>query len=311
VGVYLGSGIGGIDALEQSYVDLLVKQNPRTHPYTVIRTMANAAAGHISMDYGLRGPNVTISTACSSSAYAIGEAYRQIKHGYCDMMVAGGTEALLSFGVLNAWEAMRTTAPPDATDVTQSCRPFSKDRAGLVLGEGAGILILETLESARARGATIYAEVAGFGASSDAGHITKPSFEGQSVAMRRALQDAGLHPEDIDHVNAHGTATQVGDVEETKAIKNVFGAHAPRIAVSSTKSMHGHLMGATGAVEFIASVLAVKHQAVPATAHLRVPDPECDLDYVPNVGRVQAVRAAMSNSFAFGGSNAVLVAKAA
>ena len=313
VGVSVGTGLGGAVALEENYDSLFVKGNDRTAPFTVIKIMNNASGGNISLDFGLRGPNITYSTACASSGLSIGEAYRQIKHGYADVMVAGGAEALLTLGTIKAWEALRTLAPADASDVGASCRPFSKDRAGLVLGEGSGMLVLEEMEAAKARGARIYGELAGYGTSADASHITKPDAGGQARAMRIALDDAqaqaGIALSDVGHINAHGTATQVGDVEETKAIKAVFGEHAKAIAVTSTKSMHGHLMGATGAVEFIAAVLALYHQAVPPTANLRVPDPECDLDYVPNVGRPNvALQAVMSNSFAFGGSNAVLVA---
>ncbi len=312
-GVSMGTGLGGNVALEECYDTLFRRDQSRLPPFTVIKVMNNAASGNISLEYSLQGPNLTYSTACASSGLSIGEAYRQIKHGYADIMVAGGAEALLTQGTITAWEALRTLAPADATDIAASCRPFSKDRLGLVLGEGAGIVILEEMDAAKARGAKIYAELAGYGTSSDANHITKPHAPGQARAMRTALADAhttaGVAMADIGHINAHGTATQVGDVEETSAIKMVFGEAARRIAVSSTKSMHGHLMGATGAVEFIAAVLALQQQAVPPTAHLRAPDPECDLDYVPNIGRTGVLlKAVMSNSFAFGGSNAVLIA---
>ena len=274
--------------------------------------MNNAAAAHISIDHALRGPSLTYSTACSSSAIAIGEACRAIRHGYADLAIAGGAESLLNLGTIRAWEALRTLANEDPEDPSTSCRPFSKDRSGLVLGEGAGIVVLETEEHARARGATIYAELAGYGAASDASHLTKPSQEGQAAAMRMALADAGLDGDRIGYINAHGTATLAGDVSETAAIKEVFGPHARRLAVSSTKSMHGHLMGATGAVEFITAILALQRGSLPPTANLRVPDPECDLDYVANTARTGVtLEAVMSNSFAFGGSNAVLVARRA
>ncbi len=308
-GVYLGTGLGGARTMEAGYADIFLEAKDRVSPYTVVRGMNNAAAAHVSIDFGLRGPNLTFSTACSSSAVAIGEACRAIRHGYVDLAVAGGAEALLTLGVMRAWEALRTLAAEDPEDPAASCRPFSLDRSGLVLGEGAGVVVLETAEHARARGAKAYAELAGYGSTSDADHLTRPSQRGQAAAMRLALADARLAAGDIGYVNAHGTATLAGDRIEVAAIKDVFGAHARRLAVSSTKSMHGHLMGATGAVEFIASVLALYHGALPPTANLRVPDPECDLDFVPETGRRGVeLCAVMSNSFAFGGSNAVLIA---
>lgn len=311
-GVYIGTGVGGSNSTEASYMELLTQGKDRLAPYTVVRVMNNAAAAHISIDNGLRGSSLTYSTACSSSALAIGEAMRAIRHGYVDLAIAGGTESLLTLGTIRAWEALRTLAAEDPEDPSTSCRPFSKDRTGLVLGEGAGIVVLESEDHARARGATLYAELAGYGAASDASHLTKPSKEGQCAAMRMALEDAGLAPQAVGYINAHGTATLAGDVSETAAIREVFGAYATRLAVSSTKSMHGHLMGATGAVEFIASLLALQRGVLLPTANLRVPDPECDLDYVPNVARTGVeLEAVMSNSFAFGGSNAVLVARRA
>jgi 3-oxoacyl-[acyl-carrier-protein] synthase II len=273
--------------------------------------MNNAAAGHISIDYGLHGPNVTYSTACSSSAIAIGEACRTIRHGYVDAAIAGGAESLLTLGTIRAWEALRTLAVTDTDDPAASCRPFSKDRTGLVLAEGAGMVVLETLERAMDRGARIHCELIGYAARSDAMHLTRPGLEGQVEAMRLALADASVSPDEVDYINAHGTATIAGDAIETAAIKRVFGKRAFAIPVSSTKSMHGHLMGATGAVEFIAAILAMTRGAVPPTVHLRTSDPECDLDYVPNCAREGvALRTVMSNSFAFGGSNAVLIARA-
>lgn len=309
-GVYLGTGFGGAQTIESAYTELFSKGKDRLGPYTVIRVMNNAATAHISIDFALRGPSLTFSTACSSSGIAIGEACRAIRHGYADLAVAGGAESLLTLATIRAWEALRTLAAEDPEDSSASCRPFSRDRTGLVLGEGAGIVVLESEEHARARGAKIYAELAGYGVSSDSSHLTKPSQDGQAVAMRMALSDAGLAPQSVGYINAHGTATLAGDVIETAAIKEVFGPHASKLAVSSTKSMHGHLMGATGAVEFIASVLALQSGSLPPTARLRVADPECDLDYVPNTARTGVqLEAVMSNSFAFGGSNAVLVAR--
>jgi len=309
-GVYMGSGMGGASTLEEGYVEIFQREVPRVKPLSVLLTMNNAAASHLSLAYHLQGPNITYSTACSSSAIAIGEAYRQIKDGYADVMLAGGAEAMLTHVVMKAWEALRTLAHEDAADPSASCKPFAKDRSGLVLGEGAAILVLEDAERAVRRGARIYAEIAGYDSSSDASHITKPDAAGQTRAIINALHDAKIQPEDIHYINAHGTATLAGDFEETKALKQAFGEHAYHVPVSSTKSMHGHLMGATGAVEFVAAVLALQHQAIPPTLNLHQPDPDCDLDYVPNTGRCNVkLNAVMSNSFAFGGSNAVLIAK--
>jgi len=309
-GVYMGSCLGGAATLEDGYVEVMQRDVPRVKPLSVLLSMNNAAASHISIKYALQGPNVTYSTACSSSAIAIGEAYRQIKDGYADVMLAGGAEAMLTLGALKAWEALRTLATEDEQDARASCKPFAKDRTGLVMGEGAAVLVLEDAERALQRGAKIYAELVGYHSSSDASHLTKPDALGQTRTILKALNDAGLQPADIDYINAHGTATHAGDVQETLAIKAVFGADAQNIPVSSTKSMHGHLMGATGAVEFIAAVLALQNNAVPPTINLHHPDPECDLDYVANQGRTGlALNAVMSNSFAFGGSNAVLIAQ--
>ena len=310
VGAFVGTGMGGSTTVEAGYEELFAAGKDRLPPHTVPRAMNNAAAGHISIDHGLRGPSLTYSTACSSSAIAVGEAFRAIRHGYIDAAIAGGAESLLTLGTIRAWEALRTLAVTDAEDPSTSCRPFSKDRTGLVLAEGAGMLMLEELECAQQRGARIRAEVIGYGASSDASHLTRPGEEGQARAMRLALADAGVVPEQIDYINAHGTATLAGDVVETAAIRKVFGDRAYRIPVSSTKSMHGHMMGAAGAVELVAAVMAIEHGAIPPTANLRVPDRECDLDYVPNTARRGVtVRTVISNSFAFGGSNAVLVAR--
>lgn len=309
-GVCMGSCLGGASTMEDGYVETLLHKPPRVKPLSVLLSMNNAAASHLSIKYHLQGANMTYATACSSSAIAVGEAYRQIKHGYADVMLAGGSEAMLTLGAMKAWEALRTLAQEDPNDAGASCKPFSKNRSGLVLGEGAAVLVLEDAERALQRGARIYAELAGYDCSSDSSHITKPDSVGQTRTILKALRDAQLQPQDIHYVNAHGTATLAGDIEETKAIKNVFGEHAGKIPVSSTKSMHGHLMGATGAVEFMAAVLALQNQAIPPTINLHEPDPECDLDYVPNQGRSGVkLDAVMSNSFAFGGSNAVLIAK--
>ena len=309
-GVCMGSCLGGANTLEDGYIETFLRNPPRVKPLSVLLSMNNAAASHLSIKYHLQGANMTYATACSSSAIAVGEAYRQIKHGYADVMLAGGSEAMLTLGAMKAWEALRTLALEDTNDAGASCKPFSKNRSGLVLGEGAGVLVLEDAERAVKRGARIYAELVGYDCSSDASHITKPDAAGQTRTMLNALREAQLQPQDIHYINAHGTATLAGDIEETKAIKNVFGAHAGKVPVSSTKSMHGHLMGATGAVEFMVALLALENQAIPPTINLHEPDPECDLDYVPNQGRSKVkLDAVMSNSFAFGGSNAVLIAK--
>ncbi|OIR02174.1 3-oxoacyl-[acyl-carrier-protein] synthase 2 [mine drainage metagenome] len=309
-GVCMGSCLGGASTLEDGYVETLLGTPPRVKPLSVLLSMNNAAASHLSIKYRLQGANMTYATACSSSAIAVGEAYRQIRHGYADAMLAGGSEAMLTLGAMKAWEALRTLAQEDPNDAGASCKPFSKNRSGLVLGEGAAVLVLEEAQRAVKRGAKIYAELVGYDCSSDASHITKPDAAGQTRTILNALREAQLQPQDIHYINAHGTATQAGDIEETKAIKQVFGPCAANVPVSSTKSMHGHLMGATGAVEFMAAVLALHNQAIPPTINLHEPDPECDLDYVPNQGRSNVkLDAVMSNSFAFGGSNAVLIAK--
>jgi nodulation protein E len=261
--------------------------------------MGNAGASQISIEFGITGPSYNISTACSSSNHAIGQAYWMVRGGGAEIAITGGSEAIFSLGFLKAWEAMRVVSP-------DTCRPFSKDRTGMILGEGGAMLVLEPLERAVARGARIYAEVIGFGMSADASHITLPSAEGASRAMRGALRDAGIAAEQVGYINAHGTATQANDPTETAAIRAVFGAHADKLAVSSTKSMHGHALGAAGALEAIATVLALRNGVLPPTANYREADPECDLDVIPNESRKADIEMAISNSFAFGGLNAVL-----
>lgn len=307
-GVYWGTGLGGIHSVESAYLSVYRDRTGRPHPLTVVRGMTSAAAAHLSMEFGLRGPSQTLSNACASSAMALGEAMRLIRHGYADVMLAGGAEALLTDGTLRAWHMMGTLATQDPDDPARSCKPFSADRSGLVLAEGAVALVLESEAHARARGAAIVAELAGYGSASDASHLSRPDADGQARAMDQALKDAGLNPGDIGYVNAHGTATEVGDIVETRALRQVFGATPP--PVSSTKALHGHLMGAAGAIEFLASLLALREGILPPTAHLDKPDPLCDLDYIANAPREAAnLHAALSNSFAFGGSNAVLVAR--
>ena len=311
VGVFMGTGMGGSATTDESYRTLYAEGSDRVKPFSVLMAMSNAAAAWIALDHGFAGPNLTYSTACSSSAVAIGEAARRVASGEADVMVAGGTEAPLTLGTLKAWEAMKTLAPEDA-DAAASCRPFSRDRGGLVLGEGAAVVVLEAWDRAQARGATILAEAAGYGLFTDAAHITRPSVEGQAEAMRRALEDAKLAPEEVGYVNAHGTGTLANDGVETAAIKSVFGESARKLAVSSTKSMHGHLLGAAGALEYVASVMALARGTLPPTCNLRVPDPECDLDYVSDGARPAGeAPAAITNSFAFGGTNAVLALRRA
>jgi 3-oxoacyl-[acyl-carrier-protein] synthase II len=306
-GVYVGTGMGGALSVERAYTDMLgLGVAPR--PLAILSAMNNAAAGHLSMRLGFKGPNFTYSCACASSAVALGEAFHAIRYGRLECALAGGAEACVVEGVMRAWDALRVLAPPHSSGAAASCRPFSADRAGIVLGEGAAMFVLEDLESAWRRGAPILAEVLGYRATADASHITSPGVDGQARAMSGALAEAGLDPADIDYVNAHGTATRVGDVCETHAIKRVFGERAQGTPVSSTKSVHGHLLGAAGALEFAACLQSMRGNFLPATMHLAERDPDCDLDYVANAPRHGVrIRRFMSNSFAFGGSNAVLI----
>jgi 3-oxoacyl-[acyl-carrier-protein] synthase II len=272
--------------------------------------MTNAPASWIGIEYGITGPNLTYSTACSSSAVAIGEAAARIAAGDIDVAIAGGAEAPLNRGTLVAWDAMKTLAPEDPEDAGRSCKPFALDRSGLVLGEGAAVIILEEWERAKARRATIHAELAGYGLTTDASHMTRPSVDGQAAAMRGALAAAGLPAGAVGYVNAHGTATPANDPVETAALKTVFGDAAYAVPVSSTKAMHGHLLGAAGALELVITVLALERRVLPPTINLRVSDPQCDLDYIADGARpARTLEAAMTNSFAFGGTNAVLVCR--
>ena len=297
--IVTGSAVGGQSAVEQAFEDLYVQGRGRVHPLSIPKTMANAGASHISMDLGLSGPVYTISTACSSANHAIGQAFRLVRDGEADFAITGGSEAIFTLGMLKAWEAMRVISP-------DTCRPFSKDRRGMILGEGGAMMVLEPMETAKARGAKIYAEICGFGMTSDAHHLTQPTTDGPARAMRGALREAGLAPEAVGYINAHGTGTPGNDPVETRAIRQVFGAHADKIGVSSTKSLHGHALGAAGALEAVATVLALHHGILPPTANYTERDPECDLDYIPNQPRALQVEAALSNSFAFGGLNAVV-----
>lgn len=311
-GVFVGTGMGGSQTSDDGYKALYGDDSDRIKPFTVLMGMHNAPAAWIGIEHDLRGPNLTYSTACSSSAVAIGEAWRRVACGDLEVAIAGGSEAPLSFGSLKAWEALHTLAAIDAIDPSASCKPFSKNRSGMVLGEGAAMLVLEPWERAVARGASIHGEILGYGLSTDVSHITRPSVEGQAAAMHAALRAAAIAPSAVDAINAHGTGTQANDAIETAAIKAVFGERAGRIPISATKAVHGHLLGAAGALECVLSLLAMERALVLPTMHLQAPDPECDLDYVPNVARdARAVRTMLSNSFAFGGTNAVLVLGAA
>lgn len=309
-GIYWGTGMGGATTLETAYNDLLVHAAQRLKPTTVVMVMNNASTGQIGIEFNIRGPSYTYSSACSSSAVAIGEAFRAIRHGLVKAAIAGGAEAMLTQGVIKSWESLQTLAKMDAERPETSGRPFSADRSGFVLGEGAAALVLEEEQAARARGATILAEIVGYGNTTDANHITQPEASGQARAMRLALAEAGLSPEQVDHINAHGTGTKVGDVSETNAIKLVFGELAGHIPICATKALHGHLMGATGAVEMVAAIESLRTRKVPPTAHLFHPDPECDLDYVSEGAReLPRLDVVMSNSFGFGGNNAVIAAR--
>jgi nodulation protein E len=297
--IVTGCCVGGQTTEDEGFVNLYRKNIPRVNPLTIPRTMENAAASRISLETGVVGPTYTVSTACSSSNHAIGQAFWMVRSGAAQMAIAGGSEAVFSLGFLKAWEAMRVVSP-------DTCRPFSRDRKGLILGEGGAMLVLERLDAARARGVKIFGELVGFGMSSDAYHITQPSADGAARAMRACLLDAGMEAEQIGYINAHGTATQANDATETAAIRKVFGAHADKLAVSSTKSMHGHALGAAGALEAVATLLALDRGLLPPTANFNEPDPACDLDVVPNQARRAQAEYALSNSFAFGGLNAVL-----
>jgi 3-oxoacyl-[acyl-carrier-protein] synthase II len=310
MGVYVGCGLGGSHALQDAYRVYFERRSRRLKPATVPLIMANAPAAHISMRFGLTGPSLTYSIACASSGVAIGEAFRAVRDGYLERVIAGGAEAMLNDGSVSAWEVLGVLAREHPDGPGASSRPFARDRTGFVLGEGAAMVILESEAATAARERSPLAEIVGYGAASDASNLTQPAVDGQVRAMRAALADSGLAPESIGYVNAHATATPAGDRIEIDALKRVFGAHARRLAVSSTKSMHGHLVGAAGALEFAVTVLALGKRRVPPTANLTVPDPECDLDCVPGRGReLPDLAVAMSNSFAFGGSNAVLVAR--
>ena len=298
-GVITGSCLGGKMTEDDLYYKLYAEGKQRHQPIAIPRAMSNAVASHVSMEFGLTGATFTTSTACSSANHAIGQAFWLIRQGTLDMAITGGSEAPICFGNLKAWETMRVVSP-------DTCRPFSKDRTGMILGEGGAMFVMETEESAHARGAKIYAEIAGFGMSADAHHLTMPLSDGAAKGMRLALEDANLEPQQVGYINAHGTATPANDPMESQAIRKVFGSHTDNIGVSSTKSMHGHTLGAAGAIEAAATVLALHNNLLPPNANFNEPDPECNVDVIANEARSAEVEAAVSNSFAFGGLNAVL-----
>jgi nodulation protein E len=296
----VGNATGGQNSVDDGYYKVYWQKSPRLHPLIIPRLMSNAAVSQVSMDLGIKGPTFTIASACSSGTHAIGQAFQMVRTGQVPIALTGGTEACLTVGTIKCWEALRVLS-------ADTCRPFSKTRSGLVLGEGAAMFVLETREHAMARGAPIYAELLGFGMSADADDITAINPDGAARAMRSALTDAKVNPEDVDYVNAHGTGTALNDKGETAALRIAFGASAEHLAVSSSKGVLGHSLGAAGALEFAATALALHHQTMPPTANFEERDPDCDLDYVPNTARNAPIQNAMSSSFAFGGLNAVLV----
>ncbi|QDU54659.1 beta-ketoacyl-ACP synthase II [Aeoliella mucimassa] len=308
-GAIVGTGIGGLTEIEEQMGRLILKGPDKVSAFTIPKLMANAASGHVSIRYGLRGLNYAVVTACASATNAMGEAFHAIRSGVVDVMISGGTEAACTPMGLAGFANMRALSERN-DDPTAASRPFDVDRDGFVMAEGAGLIVLEEYEHAKARGAEIYAEILGYGASADGGHITQPDPEGTGAgrAMQSALEDAELAPEKVDYINAHGTSTPLGDKAESTAIKRVYGDHAYKLSVSSTKSQLGHLLGASGGVEMVLSLMALKHNVVPPTINLQNPDPECDLDYTPNEPKEKPLNVVVSNSFGFGGHNASMVA---
>jgi 3-oxoacyl-[acyl-carrier-protein] synthase II len=310
VGVYIGSGIGGFEVIEREHRNLLEKGPGRISPFFIPATIINLAAGHVAIRTGAKGPNSATATACTSSAHSIGDSYKIIQRGAADAMICGGTEAAITPMGIGGFAAMRALSQRN-DEPHRASRPWDKDRDGFIVGEGAGMLVLEELEMAQRRGAPIMAEIVGYGMSGDAFHITSPAADGDGAyrVMKNAVEDAGLRPDQIDYINAHGTSTDIGDKIETIAIKRAFGEHAYKLAVSSTKSMTGHLLGGAGGLEAGITVLAIRDQIAPPTINLETPDPDCDLDYVPNQARPMSIRYALSNSFGFGGTNGSLIFK--
>jgi 3-oxoacyl-[acyl-carrier-protein] synthase II len=308
VGVFVGTGMGGIPALEESHNILLEKGPGRISAFFIPSIITNLASGQISMRFGMKGPNSCVCTACATGNHAIGDSFRIIQRGEADVMLAGGTEAVITPLTIGGFCSMKALSTRN-DEPTRASRPFDKDRDGFVMGEGAGLMVLEELEHAKRRGAKIYAEIVGYGMSADAYHITLPAPDGAVRSMRLALRDAKVTPSQVDYINAHGTSTPAGDVNETMAVKTVFNEHARTLAVSSTKSMTGHLLGAAGGIESVITALTITHGILPPTINYETPDPECDLDYVPNTARRAEVRYALTNSFGFGGTNASLLFK--
>ena len=302
-GVVLGTAAGGMNTWDDNFRSVYEEGKNRVHPFVVPKLMTNAAASHVSMVYNIKGPSLTVSTACASSNHAIGLAFQMVRSGMARVMLAGGADAMLTFGGIKAWEGLRVMSKT-------ACRPFSANRSGMVQGEGAGVFVLETYEGAKARGAEILAEIVGFAMTSDASDIVMPNQQGAARAIRGALADACLSPQDVGYINAHGTGTAANDETECAAVAEVFGAHADRVMMSSTKSMHGHLIGGTGAVELLACLMALREGVIAPTIGYEHPDPNCALEVVPNVARQAKVTATMSNAFAFGGLNAVLALRA-
>jgi len=298
----VGTGVGGALTMDEAYRRVYFEKAARVHPLTIPRLMPNAPASQVSMHLGVRGPSFGIVSACSSATHAIGLAFQMVRAGIADAAIAGGSEACLNFGTMKGWEALRIMAP-------DTCRPFSRDRKGLIVGEGAAIAVLETAESARARGAEILGEIIGFGMTADAADLTNPDVGGMTRAIRSCLEDAAITPDDVDYINAHGTGTLANDATETAALKAALGVRAAKVPASSTKSMVGHALGAAGALELVATLMAIRDGVAPPTVSYLGPDPACDLDYVPNEARAMPIRTALSNSFAFGGLNAVLAAR--
>ncbi len=308
VGVFVGTGMGGIPALEESHKTLLERGPGRISAFFIPSIITNLASGQISMRFGMKGPNSCVCTACATGNHAIGDSFRLIQRGEADAMLAGGAEAVITPLTIGGFSAMKALSTRN-DEPTRASRPFEKDRDGFVMGEGAGIMVLESVGHARRRNARIYAELVGYGMSADAYHITLPALDGAVRSMRLALQDAKMEPSEVNYINAHGTSTPAGDLNETQAIKEVFGEHARALPVSSTKSMTGHLLGAAGGIESVITVLTIARGMLPPTINYDTPDPECDLDYVPNTARPAEVRYALTNSFGFGGTNATLLFK--
>lgn len=310
VGSILGCGLGGLPTIEKYHQVAMEKGTKRITPFFIPMVIPNMGAGQISIIYGAKGPNLCLTTACAAGTHAVGEAFRSIANDECDVAITGGSESVICPLAVGGFHAMKALSTRN-DQPEKASRPFDRDRDGFIISEGAGVLILEELEHALARGAKIYAEVAGYGLSSDGYHMAAPPEDGNGAVrcMQMALKDAGMRPEDVDYINAHGTSTPLNDVVETRAIKTAFGDQAYKLAISSTKSMTGHMLGGAGGIEAVFTALAIKHQIAPPTMNLENPEPECDLDYVPNQARTMNIRAAMSNSFGFGGTNAVLIMK--